>query len=1301
MNLLKMIIYNSDTTILLTIDVNEDSYRYREIQGDNSLTLNFSLPSHTEIPVGSYCNYEGETFTLEKPSSVTCNHLEDFDYSVVFQSAQAKLSKYKFIEVVYAPSTQTFGGTHKLKFNLTAQPQEHLQMVVDNLNLRDSGWSIGTCIKGTEKAISYNHTFCLDALKQIAEQYETEYEIVGKVISLHKVEYNKSTPLALSYGYGNGFKTGIKRDNVSDEVAVEVMYPQGGEQNIDKSKYGSQELLLPISQTIKYDGNKFEDEDGFVAANARQYTTDALGFSVCRADKALSSGNEDSVDCSEIYPKRVGTVSEVIVVDAAKNFYDFIDSSNTINYQSYIISGESMTVIFQSGMLAGKEFDLSYNNSTKHFKITPQDIDGETMPNSIYAPRVGDTYAVFHCALPDEYICDNTHKSGASWEMFRKAVKSLYEKEEQQLTFTGNLDGQWAKTDWDNIGGKIKLGGYVSFTAPFLTSASLVRITAIKDYVSRPHEPEITLSNSVTGGGISSQLGKIAPDEEKTENYYQENCKFTKRRFRDAQATIAALDEALMTNFTTSINPVAVQTMALLVGDESLQFIFVDASDNKKEHNFNYDNSTKILSTEAGIIKHLTLGINTISNAHATSEYKHWNISSFESPALTEATKKYYLYAKCSKTDKSGVFYLSDTAIAFDGNTDYYLLVGILNAEYEGERSFATLYGFTEILPSRITTDKVISSDGKTYIDLVNGIIAGSLKFYDSNSTLKDVNVVTSDLQSQVDGKIETFNQTTNPETQWTTDALKAKHIGDLWYNGKKFRQYKATTSGSTTTYSWSDIDDADISEEITDLVKNKRQIFTTTPSVPYSVGDLWVQGESGDILKCDVAKTSTQAYASSDWSKAGKYTDDSSLTTFINGDFYTEKQKIAEHTAKLKGFTSIDGGLITTNHIKLGNTTDGSETAGISGCIDKTAKDNPAFWAGGNGNGTYAKALEMLSKIVFTHEGRAKIGEFYVDALGNITIKNDDGLGININAGNITALSALKASASSGSVICSTINSYVDDSNKSLSQVFTLATIEVANDGSSFEVGGISCTMQITNATETSLTEGTMLFSLYKDDTQIYIFDDVSISNEGKDGEHKITVTTTIENSPVKVNKGTYTLKAEVNLNTKLNRLEAITSGGALSWSYNPVISRTEIGRNGMLMYYDANNYFYYGYSNEEGDKRLVRETKGIFREDGILASGRVNEVGSEISNAFGSITCTVNNSSSGNGYYTITHNLGHTNYFVLITPVQNSNSRYDGNAVITTKGTNSFSVQTSYSDSQTKINFPFEFLIIGNLTN
>ena len=770
-----MIIYNNAGNKVLEIEVDDNSYRNRAVMGDHSLTLYYSLPEHVEIPVGSYCEFQGETFTLKRPENFKMKHKRLFEYTVLFDPPEANAKVWKFRNPVDG----------RLKFSLTAKPHEHLQMFVDNMNRRDKGWTVGECIDGVETLIAYDHDFCIDALTRMASTFKTEYEFTGKRVSLRKIEYNKSNPLPLSYGCGNGFKPGVGRSNTGDNPPTEILFVQGGTDNIDPSKYGSSELLLPKNQTLAYDGEHFEDEDGFIAKNARRYVVDEAGLSIRRDDKQLSSLAEDSLDCSEIYPKRVGTVNTVVVVDEKNNFYDIVDTSipSSLNYEECLIEGETMTVVFQTGMLAGREFEVKYyhnavkGKAARRFEIVPADIDGQTMPNTTFAPKSGDKYAVFKCMLPTAYICDNATKTGASWDMFRAAVKCLFDNEDLKFTFTGELDGIWSKKDWVNIGGRIKLGGYIRFSdEQFQKDGVLVRITGIKDYINKPHSPVIELSNTTVSGSVSSTLNDLKSEEVIVDDLHRDAIQFTKRRFRDAKETISMLEEALLDNFTNSINPIAVQTMSMLVGDESLQFRFVNSKTTPVPvtHRIVYDNETKQLTAAAGIIQHMTLGINTVSASHKVSEYKFWDMTAYTSAVLDDGKKKYYLYAKVSKTAQTGVFTLSENAIKLEGVSGFYhLLVGVLNSEYNEERSFVTLYGFTEILPGRITTDKIVSTDGNTYFDLLKGIISGQIKFKSGSSGLYEL-----DEWEAVNGLITQAQNTANAAVESAKNANTA--VGNL-----------------------------------------------------------------------------------------------------------------------------------------------------------------------------------------------------------------------------------------------------------------------------------------------------------------------------------------------------------------------------------------------------------------------------------------------------------------------------------------------------------------------------------------
>lgn len=708
-----------------TLDIQEDdnSYRYRSLMGEHNLTLKFHLTEYVEISIGAWCEFMAIRYTLEAPANIKKNGTREIEYTLIMESAQNQLGRYKLRNTV----------DKRLKFSMCATPKEFLQTIVDNLNMRDSGWSVGECIVSTEKTIPFDHSFIDEALQSLADKFETEWEIVGKVIHLRKVEYFKDDPLPLSYGKGNGFVPGVGRSTEADSRPVEILFVQGGSQNIDRSKYGSAELLLPKSQTLVYEG--------------RTYISDAEGYSIKRQDKPIKYNNEDSLDCSEIYPSRVGTVSKVTVVDMANNFYDIIDNSipENLNYNDYLIEGESMTVIFQSGMLSGddKAFECKYNHSERKFELVPQEIDGLTMPGDVYIPRVGDTYAVFGCMLPDAYVCDNATKTGASWDMFKEAARYMYENEDVKFTFTGELQGLWAKRNWLRIGGRMVVGSYILFSdKQFAPDGISIRITGIKEYLTAPYSPTIELSNSVSGKSVSSTLKEIQNNDVIVEDNQKKIIQYTKRRFRDSLETIQMLEQAMLDNFTNSISPIAVQTMAMLVGDESLQFRFVNSSLTPIEYNIEYNQTTKQLTAPATILQHMTLGINTITSSRDKNSYKRWSMSKYVSPVLSDGSKKYYLYAKVPVSGAgSGDFILDEKSIKMTDVSGYYhLLVGILNTEYDGERSFVSLYGFTEVLPGQITTDKIISSDGNNFMDFVNNTfrIGNSDTYIDWNAAIKN-----------------------------------------------------------------------------------------------------------------------------------------------------------------------------------------------------------------------------------------------------------------------------------------------------------------------------------------------------------------------------------------------------------------------------------------------------------------------------------------------------------------------------------------------------------------------------------
>ena len=150
-----------------------------------------------------------------------------------------------------------------------------------------------------------------------------------------------------------------------------------------------------------------------------------------------------------------------------------------------------------------------------------------------------------------------------------------------------------------------------------------------------------------------------------------------------------------------------------------------------------------------------------------------------------------------------------------------------------------------------------------------------------------------SGLKDQIDGAIQTWfydgipNALTEPEVHWTTEKDRQTHLGDLYYDNQTGFCYRYMNQNRV--YSWKRILDTDVTKALSDAANAqttanaKKRIFVTTPKPPYDIGDLWVQGSTGDILSCQTPKIDSQTYSKDDWVKASKYTDDTAVTNLSN----------------------------------------------------------------------------------------------------------------------------------------------------------------------------------------------------------------------------------------------------------------------------------------------------------------------------------------------------------------------------------------------------------------------------------
>lgn len=254
------------------------------------------------------------------------------------------------------------------------------------------------------------------------------------------------------------------------------------------------------------------------------------------------------------------------------------------------------------------------------------------------------------------------------------------------------------------------------------------------------------------------------------------------------------------------------------------------------------------------------------------------------------------------------------------------------------------------ITANEITTQNISGSGG--WINLRNGtfnytnatsgnfitwdgtnlnINANSITLGGSERTLSEV---LSDMQTEIEGSVGTWygdvDPTLNnlPAVEWTTEALKRQHLRNIYFNTTNGHSFRFVVEGDT--FKWVQIEDADATKALNDaaaaleaannanaLAQEKKRIFVSTPVPPYDIGDLWVQGSSGDIKKCKNARASG-SYTASDWDNASKYTDDTALTRYTSRFSVTPENISSEVKAIANGSEIATRINQTANNVKI-----------------------------------------------------------------------------------------------------------------------------------------------------------------------------------------------------------------------------------------------------------------------------------------------------------------------------------------------------------------------------------------------
>ena len=636
------------------------------------------------------------------------------------------------------------------------------------------------------KEFSLNEGTCLDALNLIYDIWEnvgwihtTEGDKEVITIARANVRDVENTTDSFAYGKGNGL-TAIRRASANKDEFATRLYVYGSDRNLPPRYYNSKNikdaesvnipnLMLPIEtwgvtdglpdprfayleadeeivrkyglipRVIRFDGNGLDEIypsiEGLTESQVRKAMTD-LGFGSSQYLPLDSEKRIDEVESADI-PKGKGTL---IKPDGTPvEGYD-VPSSSFLLYlrglgfgleeQAVLANEKNAIISMKSGKCAGREFVVkssSWEQASGKYMVRLERLYDESLnryfPNDDYPIVEGDRFVILDIAMPEYYVVL------AQKRLYEEGMKILADYTRTSAYYEPQID---AKAMYEN-GIIIREGMYMKVVDEDVVETDSKEDFVLIDTLSIDEKTEIP-TYSVTlreqkraARGLAALEDMIEDSKEDTEKELREQKQYTQRRFSSALDTISMLQNAF-SNFSGGINPVTVQTMALLIGDESLQFKFTSsAGSNALKTPVTYDSGNRVLKiARAYRIWHMTLGIDSVTapSGRSNDDYLKWSMPTWSSSVLDDGTKSYYLYAKVERDGTSGDYVLSEQSIAMEAESGYYhLLVGVLNREYDGTREFVPLHGFTEVLPGQITTDVIKSADGNSVLDLVRGVL--------------------------------------------------------------------------------------------------------------------------------------------------------------------------------------------------------------------------------------------------------------------------------------------------------------------------------------------------------------------------------------------------------------------------------------------------------------------------------------------------------------------------------------------------------------------------------------------------
>ena len=507
-------IYDISDDLLLSTPVNSGAKGYYSLMQHDYITLPFSLQSPVEFGIGSYADLR-EAFSdalggkLAKIYKVCDLQTPTYNTSTGGYDYELRLDAYYWLwkNKIFKYTPEAAG--QEASWSLTASLDVHLGVFLRNLNAlgetygeKEYEFSIDSTVENKAVAITYDNTNLIDALSRMAEAWDCEWWVTENVIHFGRLENGDAVELEI------GVQAEDMTRNESKGTYATRIYAFGSTRNIPENYRPNDNEDLTVNGVVQ---KRLMLPDGTPYIDARPGLT---GQEVV----------ESVVVFDDIYPRRVGTLSDVKTVDRAIEdeegnqtgtfkAYQYKDTGLTFS-PDYVLEGQELRIVFQSGKMNGLDFGVTFNPDNADpaeqlWEIVANEDYGRRLPDEVIKPENGDTYILYGFDIKlvsDQYI------PAAEQELKAKAEEYVAKTQVDDGTYTVPLYSSWVEADEVNrtfdAGQRIKLKN----PAFFGTSGRTSRVIGWEMCLDIPYDrPVYTI-------GESAQYSRLGELEDKVDS---------------------------------------------------------------------------------------------------------------------------------------------------------------------------------------------------------------------------------------------------------------------------------------------------------------------------------------------------------------------------------------------------------------------------------------------------------------------------------------------------------------------------------------------------------------------------------------------------------------------------------------------------------------------------------------------------------------------------------------------------------------------------------------------------------------